>query len=136
MLNINIRIADRYPLGDDDVRRLMSGTTLALTEAFAIDPETTVVRVEEADSGLWAVGGQPIGAVSNRATQIDIFLTKGSASPKQMKAAMAAMTDVVSTVFGGWVHDASTITIHEVASNMRSSYGAMAASSSDIKAVA
>ena len=108
----------------------------ALTEVFAIDPEATVVRVEQADPRFWGVGGQPIGGNSKRAAQIDIFLTKGSASPKQLKAAMAAISDVLATVLADWVHDASTITIHEVANHMRSSIGALAADRTNLKAVA
>lgn len=136
MLNVNIQVADPYPLGDDEVRGLMSGTTLALTDIFATDPETAVVRVAQADPGFWSVGGQPIGRTSKRAAQIDIYLTKGTASAKQLKAAMGAIGKVVATVFGGWVHEASTITFHEVDAKMACSFGELAARASDFKAVA
>jgi len=136
MPNVMIEVAESQTLIDEEVRELFDGVTSALSDALGIEPETIVVRVAQSDCRSWAVGGQPVVGTSNRAAQIGICVAKGSATPKQLKTAMAATSNVLAAVFEGWVHDASTITIQEVDEHLGGSIRELAADSPSIKAVA
>jgi len=136
MPNVTIEIAESHTLIEEEARELFGGVTLALSDALGIDPGTVVVRLAQSDPRFWAVGGQPITGTSSRTAQIDIYLTKSSATPKQLRMALAATSEVLSTVFSGWVHEASTINIHEVDKHLGGSIGALAAEHPSPKAAA